>query len=83
MRANLTSDAPTYEHFIDLENLLAGICQTGVSTEELQNKEVHTEKVKRLENQSVVATLFQRTYSEDWALYNENNHFSKMTTFEQ
>ena len=28
-------------------------------------------------------TSFQRTFPEDWGLSNENNHFSKMKTFEQ
>ena len=34
VRSNLPSDAPKFEHFIDLDILLAGIRQTGVSSEE-------------------------------------------------
>ena len=45
VRVNLPSNAPIFEHFIDLVNILAGILQTGVSSEEVWNKEVHTERV--------------------------------------
>ena len=38
VQANLPSDAPKFEHFNDLEILLAGILQTGVSSDEVQNK---------------------------------------------
>ena len=70
VRENLPSDAPKFEHFIDLYILLAGIQQTGVSSEKVQNKEFHTEKLKQSVNQSVVVTLFQRTFPECWGLYN-------------
>ena len=30
-----------------------------------------------------MVTSFQRTFPEDWGSSNENNHFSKMKTFEQ
>ena len=83
MQANILSDAPKFEHFIDLYILLAGICQTGVSSEELQNKEYHTERVKQSAKKSMVVTLFQRKYIEDWGSSNEKNRFSKTTTFEQ
>ena len=66
VRANLPSDAPKFEHFIDLYILLAGIRQKGVSSEEIQNKEVHDERVKRSAKHYVVVTLFQRTFPEDW-----------------
>ena len=39
--------------------------------------------MKRSAKKYAVVTLFQRTYPEDWGLYNENNHFSKMKTFKQ
>ena len=83
MQVNLPSDAPKFDHFVDLYILLAGIRKTGVSSEEVQNKEVHAKRVKRSEKQSVVVTSFQMTFPEDWGLSNENNHFSNMTTFEQ
>ena len=54
-----------------------------MSSEEVWNKEVHAERVKRSAKQSVVVTPFQRNFPEDWGLSYENNHFSKMTTFEQ
>ena len=38
VQANFPSDTPKFEHFIDLDILLAGICQTEVSSEEFQNK---------------------------------------------
>ena len=41
------------------------------------------ERVKHLEKQSVVVTSFQRSFPEDWGLYNEKNHFSKVTDLEQ
>ena len=47
VRANLPSDAQKFEHFIYLDILLAGIRHTGVSSEEVLNKEVHAERVKR------------------------------------
>ena len=62
---------------------MAGIRQIGGSSEEVWNKEVHAERVKRLENQSAVVTSFQRTFPEDWGLCNDNNHFSKIKNFEQ
>ena len=31
----------------------------------------------------MVVTSFQSTFPEDWGIYNDNNHFSKMTTFKQ
>ena len=83
VRADLPSDAPKFEHFIDLDILLAGILQTGVISEEVRNKGVHAERVKRSAKQSVVVTSFQRTFPEDWGSSNENNHFSNMKTFEQ
>ena len=52
-------------------------------SEEVWNKEVHSERVKRSAKQSVVVTSFQRTFPEDWGLSNENNDYSNMTTFEQ
>ena len=82
VRANIPSDAPKFEHFIDLDILLSGIHQTGVSSEELRNKEVHTERVNISEKQPVVVTSFQRTSTQDWGSSKENNHFSKMTAFE-
>ena len=39
--------------------------------------------MKRLSKQSVVVTSFQMTFPEDWSLSNDNNYFSKMTTFGQ
>ena len=48
VRENLPSDAPKFEHFVDLEILLAVIRQTGVGSEEVWNKEVHAERVKSL-----------------------------------
>ena len=83
VRANLPSDAPKFEHFIDLYILLAGIRQKGVSSEEVWNKEVNSEIVNRSEKQYVVVTSFQRTFPEDWVSSTENNHFSKMTTFKK
>ena len=56
VRDNLLSDAPKFEHIVDLEILLAGILHTEVSSEEVWNKEVHAERVKRLAKQSVVVT---------------------------
>ena len=56
VRANLPSDAPKFEHFIDLYILLAGIRQKGVSSEEVRNKEVHADRVKRSMKHSVVVT---------------------------
>ena len=56
VRANLPSDAPKFEHFIDLYILLAGIRQKGVSSEEVWNKEVHADRVKRSMKHSVVVT---------------------------
>ena len=56
VQVNLPSDAPKFEHFIDLEILLAGIRQTRVSSEEVLNKEVHAERVKRLVDQYVLVT---------------------------
>ena len=32
VRYNISSDAPKYEHFIDFDNILAGIRQTGGSS---------------------------------------------------
>ena len=54
-----------------------------MSSEEVWNKEFHAERVKHLAKQSMVVTSFQRSFPEDWGLSNENNHFSKMTDFEQ
>ena len=54
-----------------------------MSIKEVWNKEVHAERVKRLDNKSVVVTLFQRKSPKDWISSNENNHSSKMKTFEQ
>ena len=48
-----------------------------------QNKEVQADTVKCSAKQSVVVASFQRTSPEDWGFSNKNNHFSKMTTFEQ
>ena len=73
VQENLPSDAPKFEHFIDLDILLEGIRQTRVISEEYRNKEVHTERVNRLAKQSMVETSFQRTFTEDWVLYNEKN----------
>ena len=39
--------------------------------------------MKRSSKQSVVVTLFQRTFPEDWGWSNKNNHFSKIKTFEE
>ena len=75
VRANLPSDTPKYEHFIDLEILLEGMFQTGVSSEEVRNKEVNAEIVKYSENQYVGATSFQRTSPEDWGSSNEKTVF--------
>ena len=83
VRANFPSDAPGFEHFIDLNILLAGIRQTGVSSEEVRNKEFHDEGVKRLAKQYVLVKSFQRNFPEDWGLSNESNNISKMTTSEQ
>ena len=47
LRANLPSDAPRFEHFIYLDIILAGIRQTVVISEEVRNKEVHFEIMKR------------------------------------
>ena len=66
VRANLPSYAPKFEHFIDLYILLAGIRQKGVSSEEVRNKEVHNERVKRSAKHYMVLALFQRTFPEDW-----------------
>ena len=38
---------PIFEHFIDLDILLAVIRHTGVRSDEVLNKEVHDEIVKR------------------------------------
>ena len=54
-----------------------------MSREEVRNKEVHAERVKRLANQSVVVMSFKRTYPEKWVSSNRNNHLLNMTTFEQ
>ena len=35
LRANIPSDAPKFEHFVDLDILLSGILQKGVSSEEV------------------------------------------------
>ena len=78
MRANIPSDGPKFEHFIDLDILLAVILYTGVISEEVWNKEVHAERVKRSAKQSVVVTSFQRTSPEDWGLSNENDHFQRL-----
>ena len=83
VRANLKSDAPKFEHFMDLDILLAGIFQTGVISEEVRNKEVHSERVKHSCKQSVAVMLFQRIPPEDWGSSKENNNLSKMKTFEQ
>ena len=83
VQANLPSDAPKFDHFIDLNILLVGIRQTGVISEEVWNKEVHAERVKRSAKQSVLVTYFQSTFLEDWVSSNENNHFSKITTLKQ
>ena len=83
MQGNLPSDTPKFEHFIYFDILLAGIFQTGVISKEVWNKEVHSEKVKRSAKKYVVVTSFQSKSPEDWGLSNENNHFSKMTTFKQ
>ena len=83
LRANIPSYAPRFEHFIDLDIILAGIRQTGVSSEEVWKKQVHSEKVNCSANKSVVVTSFQRTSPEDWGSSNENNNFSNMTTFKQ
>ena len=48
-----------------------------MSSEEVRNKKVNAERVKRMPKQSVVVTLFQRKSPEDWGLFNENNHFSR------
>ena len=65
MRANIPSDAPKFEHFIDFDILLAGICQIGVSSEEVRNKGVNAKRVKLSGKQYVVVMLFQRTHPED------------------
>ena len=65
VRLNIQSDTPTFEHFIDLDILLAGIRQTGVSSEKVRNKEFHAEILKRSAKQYVVVTSFQRTFPED------------------
>ena len=62
VRANFPSDAPGFEHFIDLNILLAGIRQTGVSSEEVRNKEVHAERVKRSTKKSVVVNHFKGNF---------------------
>ena len=60
MQENLLSDTPKFDPFIGLDILLKGIYQTGVSSEEVQNKEVRADRVKHLENQYVVVMSFQR-----------------------
>ena len=54
-----------------------------MSIEEVRNKEVHTERVKRSVKKSVLVTSFQRTSPEEFGSSYEKNHFSKMTTFKQ
>ena len=54
-----------------------------MSSKEVRNKEVYSERVKRLTKKAVVATSFQSTSPEDWGLPNGNNHCYKMTTLEQ
>ena len=83
MQGNLPSDTPKFEHFIYFDILLAGIFQTGVISEEVRNKEVHSERVKHSCKQSVAVMLFQRIPPEDWGSSKENNNLSKMKTFEQ
>ena len=83
VRANLPSYAPKCVHFIELDILLAGIQQRGVTSEEFRNKEVHAEILNQSANQYVVVTSFQSNSTENWASSNENNNFSKMTTFKQ
>ena len=61
VRANLPSDSPKFEHFIDLDILLAGILQTGVSSKEVRNKEFHAERVNRSANQSMVDMSLHKT----------------------
>ena len=56
VQENIPSDAPKFEHFIDLEILMAGIRHTGVSSEEVWNKEVQADRVKRSAKQYVVVT---------------------------
>ena len=46
-----------------------------MSSEDVWNKEVQTERAKRSAKQSVVVTSFQMTSPEDWGLSNETNHF--------
>ena len=81
VRVKLPSDTPKFEHFIDLDILLARIQQTGLSSEEVWNKEDHSEIVKFLSKKSVVVTSFQRTPPEHWCSSNKNNHLSMMTIF--
>ena len=71
----LPSYAPKFEHFIDLGIILEGICQTILISEEVWNKEVHSERVKISTKQYVLVTLFQRTFPENWGSSNENNHY--------
>ena len=59
VQSNLPSDAPKFEHCIYLD-ILAGIFQIEVSSEEVRNNEVHGERVKRSANKYVVVTSFQR-----------------------
>ena len=54
-----------------------------MSGEEVWNKEVHAERVKRSAKQSVMVKSFQRKFTEDWGSSNKNNHFSKTTTYKQ
>ena len=54
-----------------------------MSSEELKDKKVYADRVKRSAKQSGVVMSFQRTSSEEWGFSNEKNHFSKMTTFEK
>ena len=77
VRENIPSDAPKFEHFVDLDILLEVILQTGVSSEEVRNKEVHAERVDLSEKQSVVVTSVQRAFPEDWVSSNENNIFQR------
>ena len=66
-----------------MEILLAEIQQTGVSSEEFWNKEVHDERVRLSMKKYLVVKSFQRTSLEDWGSSNKRNKFSKIKTFEQ
>ena len=54
-----------------------------MSSEEFRNKEVHAERVKRSARQSMVMISFKSNFPEEWGSSNDNNNFSKMTTFEE